>query len=162
MAPSEPFKFSAPFCLGETSHYFKQCDLFCSFHAVVKVQFGDLARLDRAINNYKDNLNFLYCHPDLTLTADQVLRNVIVSTYLHYIDTWPMNGDCVGHHAVLVRSILQLAMHFGCYRHRQCHLIKEHRRRGLPSSMPLPAIDLATLLTDEEENIKLEDTHYSR
>ena len=66
------FKFSAPFCLGETCHYFKICDLFHSFHAIVEVQFGGLARLDRAVNNYKDNLNSLYRHPDLTLTVDKV------------------------------------------------------------------------------------------
>ena len=40
-------EFNAPFCLGETHHYFKQCDLFHSFEAIVKVQFGGLARLDR-------------------------------------------------------------------------------------------------------------------
>ena len=57
------FEFSAPFCLGETRHYFKQCDLFRSFHAIVEFQFGGLARLDQAVNNYKDNLNSLYCHP---------------------------------------------------------------------------------------------------
>ena len=37
-----------PFVWGRPSHYFKQCDLFCSFHAIVEVQFGGLARLDRA------------------------------------------------------------------------------------------------------------------
>ena len=115
-APSRLLELNAPFCLGETHHYFNQCDLFCSFHAIVKVQFGGLARLDRAINNYKDNLNSLYQHPDLTLTVDWTLRNVIVSTYSHYIDTWAMNGACVGHCAVLMRSMLKFAMHFGCYR----------------------------------------------
>ena len=72
-------EFSAPFCLGETHHYFKQCDLFRSFHAIVEVQFGGLARLDRAIHNYRNNLNTLNRHPDLTLTLDKALRNVIVS-----------------------------------------------------------------------------------
>ena len=52
-------EFSAPFCLGETHHYFKQCDLFCSFHAIVEVQFGGLAHLDQAVHNYRDNLNAL-------------------------------------------------------------------------------------------------------
>ena len=113
------FEFSAPFCLGETHHYFKQCDLFCSFHAIVEVQFGGLARLDRAVHNYRDNLGSLYRHPDLTLTLDKVLCNVIVSTYAHY------------------------------------------RRRGLPPSMPLPAIDLAALLTDKEENLKPEQMNVS-
>ena len=45
-------EFSAPFCLEETRRYFKQCDLFHSFHTVVEVQFGSLAQLDRAANNY--------------------------------------------------------------------------------------------------------------
>ena len=53
------FEFSAPFCLGETSHYFKQCDLFRSFHAIVEVQFRGLAHLDQAVHNYRDNLNTL-------------------------------------------------------------------------------------------------------
>ena len=59
-APSEFFELNVPFCLRETCHYFKQCDLFCSFHAIVEVQFSGLARLDRAVHNYKDNLNSLY------------------------------------------------------------------------------------------------------
>ena len=112
-------EFNVPFCLGETRHYFKQCDLFHSFYAVVEVQFGGLARLDQATNNYKDNLNSLYRHPDLTLTIDKALRNIIVSAYLHYIDSWPMNGACMGHRAILMRSMLQFAMHYGRYRCRQ-------------------------------------------
>ena len=149
-------EFSTPFCLGETHHYFKQCDLFRSFHAIVEVQFGGLARLDWAVNNYKDNLNSLYRHPDLTLTINKALRNVIVSTYSHYINSWPMNGACVGHHTVLMKSMLQFAMHYGCYRCRQHYFITQCRRKRLPPSMPLPAIDLATPLTDEEENLKPE------
>ena len=86
---------------------------------IVEVQFGGLARLDRAVNNYKDHLNLLYQHPDLMLTVDRVLRNVIMSTYSHYIDTWVMNGACVGHRAVLMRSMFKFAMHFGHYRHRE-------------------------------------------
>ena len=117
MVPSRLLELNAPFCLGETHHYFNQCDLFHSFHAIVEVQFEGLARLDRAIVNYKDNLNSLYRHPDLTLTVDQALQNVIVSAYSHYIDTWAMNGACMGHRAVLMRSMLKFAMHFGHYRH---------------------------------------------
>ena len=83
------------------------------------MQFGGLARLDRAINNYKDNMNSLYRHPDMTLTMDQVLKNIIVNTYSHYIDTWAMNGACVGHRTVLMHSMLRFAMHFGCYRHQE-------------------------------------------
>ena len=156
MEPFEPSKFSVPFCLGETRHYFKQCNLFHSFHAIVEVQFRGLAQLDRAVNNYRDNLNSLYHHPDITLTADRTLRNIIVSTYSHYIDTCSMNGACMGHCTVLMHSMLRFAMHFGHYRCWECHFIKERRRKGLPLSTPLPAIDVTTLLTDEEENLKLE------
>ena len=148
-------EFNVPFCLGKTRHYFKRHDLFHSFHAVVEVQFGDLVRLDRAANNYKDNLNSLYRHPDLTLTIDKVLRNIIVSAYSHYIDSWPMNGACMGHHAILMRSMLQFAMHYGRYRHRQRHLAKDRKRKGLPSSAPMPSMDIAALLDEEEENLKL-------
>ena len=148
-------EFNVPFCLGETRHYFKQCDLFHSFHAVVKVQFGGLARLDRAANNYKGNLNSLYRHPDLTRTIDKALRNIIVSAYSHYIDSWPMNGACVGHRAILMRSMLQFAMHYGQYRQHQRHLAKDRKRKGLPSSALMPPMDLATLLDEEEENLKL-------
>ena len=150
------FEFSTPLCLGETRHYIKQCDLFRSFHAIVEVQFGGLARSDQAVNNYKDNLNSLYCHLDLTLTVNKVLHNVIMSAYSHYIDSWPMNWACVGHCTVLMKSMLQFAMHYGRYRRRQHHFITQHRRKGLPPSMPLLAIDLATLLTDKEENLKPE------
>ena len=60
VVPSRLLELNAPFCLGETCHYFNQCDLFRSLHAIVEVQFGGLARLDRVVNNYKDNLNSLY------------------------------------------------------------------------------------------------------
>ena len=145
----EILEFNVPFCLGEERHYFKQCDLFHSFQAVVEVQFGGLVRLDRATNNYKDNLNSLYRHPDLTLTIDKALRNIIVSAYSHYIDSWPMNGACMGHRAILMRSMLQFAMHYGRYRCRQRHLAKDRKRKGLPSSALMPSVDLATLLDEE-------------
>ena len=37
----------------------------------------------------------------------------------------------------------------------------QRRRRGLPPSTPLPTIDLATLLTNEEENLKPEQMNVS-
>ena len=154
--PSRLLELNAPFYLGGTHHRFNQCDLFRSFHAIVEVQFGGLARLDRAVNNYKDNLNSLYRHPDMILTVDQALQNVIVSTYSHYIDTWAMNGAYMGHCAVLMRSMLKFTMHFGRYRHQERHNAKERRRKGIPPTTPSPAIDIDALLTDKEENLKLE------
>ena len=75
-----------------------------------------------------------------------------------------MNGACVGHRTILMRSMLQFAMHYGRYRCRQQHLAKDCRRKGLPSSAPMPSVDIAALLDDEEENLKLRQinvTHVS-
>ena len=66
-----------------------------------------------------------------------------------------MNGACMGHCAILMRSMLQFAMHYGRYRCHQRHLAKDHKRKGLPSSALMPPMDLATLLDEEEENLKL-------
>ena len=66
-----------------------------------------------------------------------------------------MNGACVGHRAILMRSMLQFAMHYGRYRHRQQHLAKDRKRKGLPSSALMPSMDMAALLDNEEENLKL-------
>ena len=90
------------------------------------------------------------------LTVDRALRNVIVSAYSHYIDTWVINGACVGQSAVLMRSMLKFAMHFDHYRRRERHNANERRRKGTPHTTPSPAIDINALLTDKEENLKLE------
>ena len=75
-----------------------------------------------------------------------------------------MNGACVGHRAILMGSMLQFAMHYGRYRCHQRHLTKDCKRKGLPSSAPMPSVDIAALLDDEEENLKLRQinvTHVS-
>ena len=148
-------EFNAPFCLGEYRLYFEQCDLFRSFHAVVEVQFGGLDRLDRAVHNYKENLNSLNRHPDLILNLDKALCNLIVSAYAHYIDSWPMNGACLGHCALLMRSMLRFAMHYGHYGHRYCSLVYQRRHKKSASSW-LPAIDVAALLEDKEEDLRVQ------
>ena len=84
--------------------------------------------------------------------VERALRNIVMSTYAHYIDTWAMNWACVGHCTVLMHSMLMFAMHLGRYRHWECHFIKEYKRKGTP----LPPIDIAALLTDRKENLKLE------
>ena len=89
------------------------------------------------------------------LTADRALRNVIVRAYSHYIDTWAMNGACLGHRTVLMGSTLRFAMHLSCYRCWERHITKECRRRGTHPTTPWSTIDLDALLTDEEENLKL-------
>ena len=89
------------------------------------------------------------------LTMEWVLRNIVICAYTHYIDTWTMNGACVGHCAVLMHSILMFAMHLGWYQCQERHFVKEYKRKEIPPLMPLPAIDIATLLTDKE-NLKLD------
>ena len=156
VVPSKIPEFNAPFCLAETRRYFNRCDLFHSFHAIVEVQFRELTRLDTTVNNYKDNLNFLYHHADMMLTMELVLRNIIVCAYLHYFDSWAMNGAYVGHCAILMHSMLMFAMHSGHYWHHEHHFIKKCKRKKIPTSMPMPVIDVEALLTDKEENLKLE------
>ena len=72
-----------------------------------------------------------------------------------------MNSACLGHRAILMQSMLKFAMHYGHYRRQQGYLIMQCRRRGLLPLMLLPAIDLATLLTDKEENLKPEQMNVS-
>ena len=119
--PNQIYEFGAPICLGETCHYFNQCDLFCSFHAIVDVQFGGLSRLDTTISNYKENINSCYCHADMTLSIERALRNIIVCVYMYCIDTLAMNGACVDHCAVLMRNMLNFALHLGQFRHWEKH-----------------------------------------
>ena len=120
------------------------------------MQFGGLSRLDAATNNYKDNMNALYCHADMTVSLEWALRNIIVCAYTHYIDTWTMNGACMGHHAILMHSMLTFAMHRGRYRHQEKHYIKEYKRKRIPLSTPIPPINIPALLHDAKENLKLE------
>ena len=97
----------SPFVWGRPATILNDMIYSVSSMPSVEVQFGGLVWLDRAANNYKENLNSLYRHPDSTLTIDKALHNIIVSAYSHYIDSWPMNGACVGHRAILMRSMLQ-------------------------------------------------------
>ena len=64
-----------------------------------------------------------------------------------------------------MRSMLQFAMHYGCYRCADSrYIITQRQRKGVPPTMPMPAIDLAALLDDKEENLKPEQmnvTHVS-
>ena len=67
-----------------------------------------------------------------------------------------MNGAYVGHRAILMHSMLTFTLNLGWYRHWEKHFIKEYKRKHIPLSTPLLPIDVATLLQDAEENLKLE------
>ena len=55
-----------------------------------------------------------------------------------------------------MHSMVGFTLHLGWYRCQEKHFIKELKRKRIPPSMPLPPINVATLLKDPKENLKLE------
>ena len=89
---------------------------------MVPIKFGGLNELADMADNYHNNINKLYGNfNEFTLTVEKVMRNIVVSMYAHYIDLWPINGICVGHCTLLMRSMLEFAFIYGrhCCRERQ-------------------------------------------
>ena len=77
---------------------------------MVVIEFGSLKELADAAHNYHTNINKLYGNfPEFTLAIDKVVQNIVVSMYAHYINRWPINSACVGHRALLMRSMLEFA-----------------------------------------------------
>ena len=88
------------------------------FMAMLVIEFGGLKELADVADNYLANINKLYGNFDeFTLAVDKVVRNIVISMYAHYIDWWPINGTCVGHRALLMRSMLEFMFIYGCYCH---------------------------------------------
>ena len=74
------------------------------------IEFGGRKEFADVANNYQTNINKLYGNFDeFMLAVDKVVRNIVISMYAHYIDWWPINGACVGHQALLMRSMLEFA-----------------------------------------------------
>ena len=91
--------------------------------AMVCMEFGGLTELANATNNYHHNINMLYGDFDkYTLALDKVMCNIVVSMYSWYIDLWSVNGTCVGHHTLLMHSMLEFALIYGDYCHREQQL----------------------------------------
>ena len=116
--------------------------------AMTVIEFGGLKELADTADNYHANINKRYGNFDeFTLTIDKVMRNIIVSMYAHYIDQWPINGMCVGHRALLMRSMLEFAFIYGPY----CHC-----ERQLKCFKPMPddpCLSVDALMRDDEEEI---------
>ena len=115
--------------------------VICFAASMPSSRFGSLERLNLAVNNYKDNINCLYWHPDMTLTTDTVLSNVIMSAFSHYINTWMMNRACMG----MMFGMLEFAQPYGHYKHWENHLLKELKKKRLLLTIPLPPIDIDTI-----------------
>ena len=77
---------------------------------MIEVQFGRLKRFNISVNNYRHNINSLYWHLGIILTTYRALRNVVISAFLHYIDTWMINRACVVHHTVLMSSMFEFTL----------------------------------------------------
>ena len=126
--PFQISEFSSPICLGETHSYFNQCDLFCSFHAIVEVQFGELSHLDTAVNNYKNNLSLLPCRHD---THHRLGTPECCCVWVHALHLllgieWGLRG----HHAILMHSTLTFACTWGTtgtVKYTMSRSIKRHR-----------------------------------
>ena len=118
---------------------------------MVSVEFGGLAELTRAVDNYRDNINTLYGN------SDQFLPGAGESPEEHsrgdvrplYIDLFPVSGACVGHRALLMYSMLEFAMLIGRYGRRE-RQINKHLNDPVDPSDPRLSVD--TLVRSPEEN----------
>ena len=118
--------------------------------AMVGVEFGGLAELAKAVDNYRDNINTLYGNLDqFTMAPERVLRNIVVAMYSRYIDLFPVSGACRGHRALLMYSMLEFAMLIGRYGRRERQINKYLNDPVDPSDERL-SVD--TLVRDPEEN----------
>ena len=75
------------------------------------------------------------------------MRNIVISMYTHYIDQWPINSTCVGHWALLMRSMLEFAFIYGCYCHHEWQL--KHFNPTADDSR----LSVDTLMKDDEDKI---------
>ena len=129
------------------------CCIFAHrFMAMAVIEFGGLKELADTANNYHANINKLYDNFDeFTLAVNKVVRNIIISMYAHYIDQLPINGACVGHRALLMRSMLEFMFIYGHY----CH-----RKRQLKCFNPTAddhRLSVDTLMKDDDEKIRRMD-----
>ena len=119
---------------------------------MVSIEFGGLNELADVSNNNHTNINKLYSNFDeFTLAIEKVMWNIVVSMYAHYIDLWPINGTCVGHHTLLMRSMLEFAFIYGCYCHR------EHQLKCFNLPVHDPRLSVKVLMKSNEEEIRRAD-----
>ena len=120
--------------------------------AMAVIEFGSLKELADVADNYHANINKLYGNFDqFMLAVDKVVRNIVVSMYNQYIDWWPINGTCVGHWALLMRSMLEFVFIYGCY----CHHERQLKRFNPTADDPHLSVD--ALMKDNEEEIRRMD-----
>ena len=119
---------------------------------IAVIEFGGLKELADMADNYHASINKLYGNfQEFMLAVDKVVRNIVVSMYAHYIDRWPINGTCMGHQALLMRSMLEFVFIYGCY---CCH---EQQLKCFNPTADDPHLTVDTLMKDDEEEIRRMD-----
>ena len=79
--------------------------------------------------------------------------NIVVSMYARYTDLCPINGACVGHQALLMRSMLEFAFIYGCY----CCCEQQLKHFRPTPEMNDPQLSVKALMRDSEEEIRQVD-----
>ena len=134
----------APFCLGETpdlrNKLFNQIDLRCSFHHIVKAEYGGEQPLHQAALNYRINWALDTTHPDqqCLLLYEKALRNLIVLMFAHYVDVFECHSSQFRHRTILVWEYLRVAQGLGRY-HR---FIKRGETRDWTTRQPIANDDV--------------------
>ena len=119
---------------------------------MVVIEFGGLKALADMADNYHANINKLYGNfNEFMLAVDKVVQNIVVSMYAHYIDHWPINSTCVGHWALLMRSMLEFAFIYGCYCNHEWQL------KHFNPTADDPRLSVDVLMKDNEEEIRRMD-----
>ena len=101
------------FCLGE-SPGFKYFDLCYSFKALVSLEYGSVQRLHEAAWNYRNNWSKVFdTGPDVRMSYEKALRNLIVFMFGYYIDAFECHGARKGHQAILALECFMVADQLG-------------------------------------------------
>ena len=103
----------ARFCLGE-SPGFKYFDLCYSFKALVHQEYGSVRRLHDAAWNYRNNWAKVFgTGPDVRMSYEKALRNLIVFMFGYYIDAFECHGARKDHQAILALKCFMVADQLG-------------------------------------------------
>ena len=116
VSPQKSRHHCAALCLGESlaQARLKCLDLYCSFEALVKAEYGGCDHLDFAARNYVKNVRREetgICG----ITYERALRNLVVAIYGHYVDLFRCHSSTAGHRIVLAYNCLEVAAKLGCY-----------------------------------------------
>ena len=109
----QTWEHGARFCLGENPG-FKYFDLCYSFKALVSLEYGSVRQLHEAAWNYWNNQAKVFgTGPDVRMSYEKALRNLIVFMFSYYIDAFECHGAWKGHQAILALECFTVADQLG-------------------------------------------------